>query len=346
MPFILHARWIDASSPYRSQYTMSNNVSIDPAYWTMIATSIKGANTITYEQDWLSVTGVASTNNLTDQDAYLDTMAQGMAGAGIDIQYCMPWARHILQSSKYQNVTNSRVSDDRFDRNRWRTFFYGSRLVYSVGDWPWSDVYKSTEHDNLLLSLLTAGPFGSADALNAADFPAIKRAIRPDGVIIKPDAPILLLDRSIVDEARGSSGTAIATTYTQHPGGRFTYVFAFTDTANSMASFTPAELGYSGSVYTYDVNNDSGRVATSAQAISATLATTTSTAYYLVAPIGPSGLALLGERGKLAAVGKKRIATLSDDGAITANIQFGAGEGPIMLQGYAPAPPTVTATSG
>jgi hypothetical protein len=80
--------------------------------------------------------------------------------------------------------------------------------------------------------------------------------------------------------------------------------------------------------------------------ISATLATTNSTAYYVVTPIGPSGIGFLGERGKIVPLGKKRIASFTDGNAITVNVAFGTGEGPVTLQGYAPKAPTVTATSG
>ena len=346
LPLLTHSRWIDTSSPYRTQYTMSGNVVIDPAYWTSIAAYLKSSGVITFEQDWLSVNGLAATNNLTDQDAYLDNMAKAMADTGIDIQYCMPWARHILQSTKYPNLTNSRVSDDGFDRTRWRTFLYGSRLAWAVGLWPWTDVFPSSDHDSLLLSTLTAGVLGGSDAIGSADIASIKRAIRADGVIIKPDVPILLLDRSIVDEASAAASAAFATTYTQHAGGRFTYVFSFTDTDNVTASFTPAELGYTGRVYVYDVNNDSGKVLDSTQASSTTLASTSTTAYYVVAPIGSSGIALLGEPGKIAPVGKQRISAFSDDGSVAVTVEFGTSEGPVTLQGYAPAAPTVTATSG
>jgi hypothetical protein len=327
-------------------YKMSGNEPIDPAFWTMVASYLKSANVITYEQDWLSDGAEPATNNLTDQDLFLDNMASSMAAEGIDIQYCMPWARHFLQSTKYSNVTTIRMSDDRFDRSKWRIFFWGSRFAAAVGLWPWSDVFKSSEHDNLLLSTLTGGIMGSADAIGTPDFASIRRAIRADGMLIKPDVPILLLDRSLVAEASGSSGVGIATTYSQHPAGRVSYVFGFTDTAGASASFTPAELGYTGSVYVYDVNADSGRVATPSQSVSATLATTNSTAYYVVTPIGASGIGFLGERGKIAPLGKKRIASFSDDGGVDIDVAFGAGEGSVTLQGYAPKAPTATATAG
>jgi hypothetical protein len=346
IPLLTHARWIDPSSPYRTQYQTSGNTVIDPAFWTMVANYLQPAGVVTYEQDWLSVNGIPITTNLTDQDAYLDNMASAMQTAGIDMQYCEPLAKHILQSTKYQNLTNSRVSDDGFARNRWRTYFYGSRLATAVGVLPWTDVFKSTDHDSTLISALSTGLFGASDAIGAADFASLKRAIRSDGVIIKPDVPLLLLDRSIVDEARGTAAASIAASYTKQTSGRFSYVFAFTDTANVTASFTPAELGHTGSVYVYDVNNDVGSAGSATQATTVSLATTSSTAYFVVAPVGPSGIAMLGERGKIAPLGKKRVSALTDEGTVTATLQFAAGEAAVTLQGYAPKAPTVTASSG
>jgi hypothetical protein len=344
-PFIVHARWIDTASPYRSMYKMSGNEPIDPAFWTMIANSIKSQGVITYEQDWLSDGAEPATNNLTDQDLFLDGMANSMKAVGINVQYCMPWARHILQSSKYDNVTTIRPSDDRFERQHWRIFFWGSRISAAVGLWPWSDTFNSTEHDNLILSLLAGGIMGTGDAYNTPNFANIRQAIRSDGVLIKPDTPFQLLDKSYVAEASGN-GVGIGSTYTMHPAGKVSYVFAFSDTAGATASFTPAELGYSGSVYVYNVNAGTGQVAMPSTQISATLASTTTTAYYVVTPIGQSGIGFLGEQGKIAPLGTKRIASFSDDGTLTANVLFASGEGAITLQGYAPSAPTVTALTG
>jgi hypothetical protein len=345
IPIIVHNRWLDASSPYRTQYQCSGNTVIDPTFWTDRAAYLKAAGVVLYEQDWLSVNGLPNQNNLTDQDAYLDNMAKAMDGAGLDMQYCMPYARHILQSTKYPRVSNTRVSSDGFDGTEYVDFLFGSRLAWAARAWPWTDVFMSTELDNLLLSTLTAGPVGVGDAIGSASFPNIKRVIRSDATIVKPDVPILLLDRSIVDHAKGGSPPPplVATTYSQHTGGRFTYVYTFggnSSTGGGSASFTPSELGYTGKVYVYDIKNDSGKTLDATQAHSA------SYGYYMVAPIGTSGIAFLGDKGKFVPMGKKRISAFTDDGTITATVQYATGEGPVTIQGYAAAAPTVTATAG
>jgi hypothetical protein len=90
----------------------------------------------------------------------------------------------------------------------------------------------------------------------------------------------------------------------------------------------------------YDVYADSGKV------LDATQAYATSGGYAMVAPVGASGIAFLGDKGKFVPLGKKRIPAFADDGAITATVEYASGEGAVTLQGYAPAAPTVTATSG
>ncbi len=342
LPLITHARWIDKSSPYRSMYKMSADVSTDPAFWSKIASYLKSSGVITYEQDWMNSNALPSTANLTDQEAFTDSMAQGMASAGLSIQYCMALPRFYMQASKYQNLVTARASEDGFTRARWRNFFYTARLAWSVGLWPWTDVFMSSQRDNLLISTLTGGMMGVGDAINGANKANIMRAIRPDGVLIKPDVPLLLMDKTIIAEAQGKTNPSMATTYSQHTGGRTTYLFGFTS-GSSTAGFTPAELGYSGSVYVYDMNKDSGHLLTAMQANADTFS---DTIYYVVAPVTQSGIAFLGEQGKIAPLGSKRIKDWSDNGTLSVSVVFAAGETSVTLSGYAPTMPTITADTG
>lgn len=96
LPLMTHAKYIDASSPYRSQYTMSNNVSTDPNYWKMVANYLQSNGVATYEQDWLSNRALPAMN-LTDPDAFMNNMASAMSTAGLTMQYCMPLPRQMNQ---------------------------------------------------------------------------------------------------------------------------------------------------------------------------------------------------------------------------------------------------------
>src|SRR5579885_2334334 len=145
---------------------MSGNVVIDPGYWQATAEFLASSGVATYEQDWLDAD--AHTDfNLYDPNAFLDNMAAALAQRNLTIQYCMAAPRHLLQSLKYGNTTTARVSFDVFTPERWTHFLYTSRLASSLGIWPFTDVFRSADSDDLLLATLSAGPVGIGDPLGS-----------------------------------------------------------------------------------------------------------------------------------------------------------------------------------
>jgi hypothetical protein len=75
--------------------------------------------------------------------------------------------------------------------------------------------------------------------------------------------------------------------------------------------------------------------------------TITADALYLVlAPVGPSGMALIGDTGQFVTTGKKRIPALSDDGAVHVSVAFAAGENTRTITGYSPVLPAAHASAG
>jgi len=68
--------------------------------------------------------------------------------------------------------------------------------------------------------------------------------------------------------------------------------------------------------------------------------------YQVAAPIGRSGIAVLGDLGHFVSLGKKRVTNLVDDGVVTVAFAFAPGETSRILRGYSPDPPTVLAISG
>ena len=301
LPLVTHARWIDTASPYRSMYKMSGNVSIDPAFWSKIASYLKTSGVVTYEQDWLNINALPSTSNLTDQDAFTDNMAQAMAAAG------------------HQHPV-----------------LHGPAAVLPAGLEVPEPGHRPRERGRLqprpLAELLLYGAAGLVDGRLAVDRRVHEQPARQSAVIHadgrhdgrrrrhqrrrqgqhhardprgrrsdQTGCADLVDGRTIVAEAQGKTNPSMATTYSDHTGGRTTYVFGFTSSSASL-SFTPAELGYSGSVYVYDVNKQSGRLLTAMQANADTIS---DTAYYVVAPVGQSGIAFLGEQGKIAPLGSQ-----------------------------------------
>jgi hypothetical protein len=325
---------------------MSGNVVIDPKYWDSMTARMADAGVVTYEQDWLDKNAEPEFN-LTDPDAYLDNMANACSQHKVTMQYCMPLPRHYLQSSKYSNLTAIRTSGDRFNREKWDQFLYDSRLANVLGAWPWCDVFMSSETANLVLATLSAGPVGVGDAIGALDKANLMRVVRSDGVIVKPDVSIAPTDESFMRDAQKSGHPMVATTYTDFGALHAAYVFAYPRStggaANRSISLDPEALGFRGSVYIYEYLAGTGRIVT-AEPLTATISG--DYGYYIVVPVGKSGIGFLGDAGQWVTLGKQRIASLTDDGVVHATVTFAKGEGPRTLFGYAPSLPIVTASDG
>jgi hypothetical protein len=124
------------------------------------------------------------------------------------------------------------------------------------------------------------------------------------------------------------------------------YVFAYSrsSTASAAASFVPSDLGVTGTAYVYNFFANTGTVvdATATHNIAGQY----DGVYFIVVPVGASGIGFLGDPGKWASLGSQRISSLSDNGKLQATVKFASGDGPVSLHGYSPKPVTVTATGG
>ncbi len=344
LPLLTHARWIDQKSPYRQQYRMSNNVILDPKYWASIADYLATSGVFAYEQDWLDQKATPA-YTLDDQNAFLDNMAGALHARGLSMQYCMSTPRHLLQSAKYGHLTTARLSEDCFTRDRWDQFLYSSRLAAALGVWPWSDVFRSAERDNLLLATLSAGVVGVGDAVDEIVPANLRMAARADGILVKPDSPLLPTDETILADARHEPAALVAATSTEHQGTRAVYVFAHARGGQTSAAVDPASLGFCGRVYAWDALARTGRVLDAASPFTQELVDTR--AYLVLVPVGSSGLALVGDEGKFATLGRKRIAAADDSrGRLAATVTFAPGEEKVTLLGWSPATPGIAAPVG
>lgn len=340
LPLVTHNRWLDKRSPYRKKYAVSGNVSIDPALWRRWMRYLKGGGVRIYEQDWLSGPALPE-RTLTAGERFMDAMAAAARHEGMTMQYCMPLPRHFLQSTNYSNLTTIRPSGDRLKEQHWRSFLFNGRLATALGIWPWTDVFKSSETANLLLATLSGGMVGVGDAIGKIDGQSLLRAVRRDGVIVKPDRPLTPVDQSYIAQARDRSSPVIAAASTDHGGLVTSYVFAF---GARSASVSPASLGHEGPVYAYDYFRRSGIYLTPDQSIRMTILDRI--AYWIVAPVSASGIGFLGDAGKFVSNGRQRVASVADTGVLTARIAFTKGEDRVRLHGFSGRRPEARARGG
>jgi hypothetical protein len=347
---ITHNRWIDPASPYHEHYKISGFAAVDPKWWDHIMSYLAGGGVLCYEQDWLSEIYYHSPELRTTPgfgDAFADNMARAARENGLSLQYCMALPRFFLQSSRYANLTSIRTSNDRFGRSRWDDFLFVSQLARAVGIWPWTDVFMSTETNNLLISDLSAGMVGIGDAIGHEDKANLMRVARPDGVLVKPDESLLPLDSVYVAQANGRKVPMVAWTYSDHGPLRTAYVFAYNrQQTPAQTGFVPAEFGLSGRVCVLNARSGEAVFQSARKAVRLSF-NPGGTAYYEIAPVGRSGLAFFGDAGKFVSNGRQRIAAL-DDGKdeLTATITFAAREKSVQLFGYAKKAPKVVAKSG
>ena len=344
VPLTTHARWIDQASPYRKTYTMSGNVVIDPKYWDAVADYLATAGVMTYEQDWLN-DNAQPAFNLTDAELFLGNMAASMARRGVTMQYCMGSPRHFLQSVKYGNLTSIRTSADRLSRDKWTDFFYTSRLASAMGIWPFTDNFLSTETTHMLIATLSAGPVGVGDQIGHMNAANLLRSVRKDGVIVKPDVPLTPIEASYQNMASGADVPQIAATYSDFGSQRTVYLFAYTKGGNAHVQVRPIDAGArAGTVYVYDYATGAGQLMDAEDTIDRQI--TGDALYLVIAPVGGSGLAIVGDAGQFVTMGKKRVTGINDAGAVEMTVAFAAREASRTITGYSPFPPMALATEG
>ncbi|HET9793433.1 MAG TPA: hypothetical protein VFS34_03140, partial [Thermoanaerobaculia bacterium] len=342
LPLLVHGRWLSRESPIRGEWKTSDRVVVDRRWWAKIAGELSEAGVSTFEQDWLGVRALPE-RNLSDPEAFLGEMARAFAERSMRVQYCMAFPGDMLESTLYPSVTTCRVSGDRFDKSKWAAFFHGSLLARAVGLRPWADVFRSRELENLLLALLSSGVVGIGDTIGEEDPAAARLAARADGVLVKPDLPIVPTDETLIREAKGRAGPLIATTLSDFGEWKAIYVFAVGAGTKDEAILTPRDLGIRGPSFLFRVDGGEGRRLKETETCRTRFS---GSAYWILVPEGPSGVAFLGDEGKLVPVGRKRIASVADDGTLRVRVLFAPGEDAVRLHGFARKRPEVEVEAG
>lgn len=350
LPLVTHSKYLGPDSPYHGTYRISGIAPIDPRYWSHIASYLHDSGVVIYEQDWLDYIQEYSgfEANLSLGDEFFDNMASAMKAQGLNMQYSMAKPRNFLQGSRYSNLTTIRVSGDRFLRTRWHDFLFTSQLAGALGIWPWADNANSQNVNAILLQTLSAGPVGFGDELGKESKQNLLQAARSDGVIVKPDAPLVPLDSDYLDGALGRNAPTLGFTQTVHGGTTTAYVFAFAATpqARGTVHFQAQDVGLPGAMAVYDYFAHKLTLVPAGEAFKGELEADDASFYVATSP-GKSGIAFMGDRNDFVGTGKMRVAAIKDSpGQFETTVLFARGESEISLHGYAAYEPQVAAHGG
>jgi len=196
---------------------------------------------------------------------------------------------------------------------------------------------------------------GNGDKIGAENKENLLRAVRLDGVIVKPDAPLLPIDAMYTSDASGmlvadesrSPPPMIASAHTDHGALRTAYVFAYSrGPEDAKAAFAPAQVGVRHDVYLYDAQARTARRLAASDMFTFDLAPN-GTAYFVLASVSSAGVALFGDDGKFVPDGRKRIASIVEErNRLTVTVTFAPQEKTVRLFGYAMRRPAITARTG
>ena len=317
--FDRHAAWVDGAYAHPQGDALIDHLLRSAADW--------GA--ITYEQDWLveSFAGVRGLRAAPGRArAWQEGMDRAAGNHGLTLQWCMATPADFLQSITLRHLTSIRTSGDYrylFDNGlNWVWFLHVNALARALGLNAFKDVFISDRaaepyaEVEALLAALSAGPVGIGDAIGRADRELVMRTCRADGLLVKPDAPLAAIDRCFLRHGHLTPGLLVGETYSAHGPHRWHYVVALHASSSReplRESVALADLGAErprGAVLVYDWRRGTIEHLPADGAWPVALEFQ-DWDFRVVCPLLPGERALLGDVGRYASMGDRRLAAIA-----------------------------------
>jgi len=179
-----------------------------------------------YEQDWLWVQFLgmeATTRSVDAAQQWLDELTHAALTHNVTVQYCMSLPRHAIQTAMAPAVTQIRTSDDYGPGERdgqWR-IGRSSLLASALGLASYKDEFLTTNQNETggrlkgpepfprlqaAVATYSLGPVGFADGIQFINKTLLMRSANAQGEILKPDMPLVALERAYLDEVFNGLG--------------------------------------------------------------------------------------------------------------------------------------------
>ena len=179
----------------------------------------------------------------------------------------------MLESTKFQVVTNARASGDyhpgtsQFDIQTSSLFYWAIGVAPFKDDWWTTDVQegspypdKPTEPNWQLQALvvgLSAGPNGPSDGLGLTNATLVRSTVRGDGLTLQPDRPATLTDAALRATFVGGKGRApdVRSTWTAYAGHAYRWHHVLATQLDAPFTLALADLGPLGAAPAFAVFN-------------------------------------------------------------------------------------------
>eukprot|EP01006_Ploeotia_vitrea_P025487 TRINITY_DN58345_c0_g2_i1.p1 TRINITY_DN58345_c0_g2~~TRINITY_DN58345_c0_g2_i1.p1 ORF type:complete len:748 (-),score=61.40 TRINITY_DN58345_c0_g2_i1:94-2337(-) len=323
-------------------------------FWTWLLGASKEWGLAVYEQDWLSAQ-TPDTKHIIQSATlgrqWLLQMGRGAREAGLSIQYCMSWGRHILQSVEIPAVTQARASQD-YAQGRSDQWQIGESSLFSwaVAIAPTKDNYWSITHEpgnrwhttepfpalQSAVSSLSHGPVAPSDGIGDSNATLIMRACMADGRLLSPERPAIAVDEQMYGHVwkNGVTGGQLWTTYSKVDGHQWFHVFAAElpgEVVVTPSTFKAPSFPSSGEwvVYPNQFPQHTPQPFSSTNPLKLPKCDKTDFQFYHIAPLWTTKkIALLGESHKWIRVSSQRFRTINQwpDDTLSIEINGMAGE--------------------
>jgi hypothetical protein len=357
---------------------------VDPQFFAAIFKNASAARMAQFEQDFLCsyswVTDL-TVRDVTTGAAWLRALDDAAVAAGVSLQLSMNTPLHSLASTQMRAVTNNRGTSDNTHNVPADVLKMGHSglLLRGLGIYTARDVvytslaepgcgyggpgYACTSADAVLqnvAALLGGGPYGVGDGVDFLNTSLIARACRPDGVVLRADAPLATADAALL-AAFATPSTPLYVWYTYSalsgaPGLLYAFLLSLMLPAPLPVPLTslglplgveyrlwaPLDAADAGGLPTLDVV-PSGGAATVPLSPPPPDAFSVGGTYQVLSPVLPGGWCLLGEALKLVPASARRFANVTGGsgsgggGRLSATVRAAHGE-VVVLWVAPPAP--------
>ena len=327
----------------------------------------------TLEHDWLveMFFGVRALRAMPGRaTAWQEGIDAAARERGITLQWCMGTPADFAQTTTLTQVTSVRTSGDHgyiaTAGQLWAWFCTTNALAGSLGLMPFKDVFRADPavaghngEPEALLSALSTGPVGLGDRVGRMDPAIALRTCRADGLLVKPHTPIAATDESLLSGPAFNLVPLVAACTSEHEAGSWTYLVAMHANPAEETVTGEVRLPASSSVAASEAaaaaigaGQERGRLdhvvawnwrTRTAERLPRTGTITVSLgpedwSFYVLAPILPSGLAVIGDVTKFVTAGDARMEVARTSTGVRLVVK-GGGE-IVTITGWAETAPT------